>query len=173
MYHSISILMLLFYLTSMRFFFNFIKVGIWWRHLWYICGIYWKLSFRKHHGGKLSCSIDFLPFLLNQYFLFVPIADMDSNTSTTLFPLHRCKTLHLVCANSISFCYLLVQQNLDQSILKIAFVPTSTYWMLLCPGEACTRDSQCWRRKESWCIHVSRSFWCTPYSPRLGTGNCW
>lgn len=85
--------------------------------------------------------------------------DMEANKpSQGLYPLHRCKTIHLVR------CFLFLFSDLA------LFLQISD-WALLCLlGEACSRDSQCWRREEPWRLLIWGSLWCTSHTTRMATG---
>ena len=68
-------------------------------------------------------------------------ADMDATTAgQTLYPLHRSKTIHLVCGNFLSCCNFLDFFFLDyvKALEKLWFLKWAMY-----TGEACSRVSQC------------------------------
>lgn len=49
----------------------------------------------------LKCMYKFIiPFLYESLSSLGLVADMDSGAAPSLFPLHRCKTIHLVCFKS-------------------------------------------------------------------------
>lgn len=86
--------------------------------------------------------------------------DMGSTTGTSLYPSHRCKTIHLVGAKIYFIHQIWLRFSFwEDCMLKILHV-----------GEACSGYSQCSRGKGLWCLQFLRLFWCTPYSTRLAAG---
>lgn len=66
--------------------------------------------------------------------------DMNSATGTSLYPSHRCKTIHLVCAKIYLFFF--------KHCRDFYFEKTCGIVNFLHVGEACSGYSQCSRGKE-------------------------
>lgn len=109
---------------------------------------------------------------------------MDNTGGPTLFPLHRCKTIHLVGSNfpelfcCTSYWRFQAVMTLFWRTVEVDFPIgfCSQFWRLcgliktIYLGEAWSGHSQCWRRQELQSIPVSWIFWCIPYYTWLATG---
>lgn len=122
--------------------------------------------------------------------------EMDATGGQSLYPLHRSKTLHLVCWNlALLQCFLLCRRFMVW-YLTVVCIPLGYYFfcvricvclffsfgflkhfgyikLYMYTGKACPRDPQCGRGKRSWCILVLWSFWCTTHPSWLEAGSFW
>lgn len=94
---------------------------------------------------------------------------MDAVRGQGMYPLHRCKTIHLV--DTWYYPPLAV-------LIKISFglKRERLIWMhvtFLHVGETCPGIPQCGWRKGPQCIHVPWAFWCSTNPSWLATGENW
>lgn len=95
---------------------------------------------------------------------------MDTAASTSLYPFHRSKTIHLVCANFALYVYNIVEICVHLKLGRTMHDGIYVKFRILNTGEACSGYSQCRRREEPWCLLVLWSFWCTSYPTWLAAG---